>query len=58
MTHNDILNFLADRPAINQTKLMEELGYDRRNWYALKRGVRQVPKAKRGKFLEVLEKYG
>ena len=56
MTFHD---FLLARPAICHEALRREIGYpDRRNFSKMAAGLRDVPKAWRGRFAIVLEKYG
>ena len=51
--------FLTTRPAICHEALRREIGYpDRRNFNKMTAGLRDVPRAWRGKFSTVLEKYG
>jgi hypothetical protein len=50
--------FIAERPALNLSALAEELGVDRVNFLKIVAGLRKIPRAKRGRFLSVAQKYG
>lgn len=58
MNDHAFRQFLAERPALNITVLAQELGVDRINLYKIISGERSIPKAKRGHFLRVAQKYG
>ncbi|MBK7937993.1 MAG: hypothetical protein IPJ82_13270 [Lewinellaceae bacterium] len=50
--------FIAERPALNLSVLADELGIDRVNLQKIISGLRKIPKAKRGIFLQIAQKYG
>lgn len=58
MNEQDFRRFIAERPALNLSVLANELGVDRVNLYKIIAGLRSIPKAKRGHFLAVAQKYG
>jgi hypothetical protein len=50
--------FIAERPALNLSVLAGELEMDRVNLLKIISGLRKIPKAKRGRFYQVAQKYG
>lgn len=58
MNEHQFRQFIAERPALRLSILAEELGIDRVNLYKIIRGLRTIPKAKRGQFLVIAQKYG
>ena len=50
--------FVTERPALNLSALALELGMDRTNLLKIIAGLRDIPRAKRGIFASVAEKYG
>ena len=58
MNEKSFCQFIADRPALNLSALAEELGMDRVNLLKIIAGLRKIPQAKRGQFLQVAQKYG
>ena len=57
MNDHQFRQFIAERPAIHLSMLAAELGIDRVNLYKIIHGLRTMPKAKRGQFLLVAQKY-
>ena len=51
-------HFIAERPALNLSVLADELDIDRVNLNKIIKGLRKIPKAKRGIFYQVAQKYG
>ena len=58
MDEQALRHFIAARPALNLSALAEELGIDRVNLLKIVAGLRKIPRAKRGRFLFVAQKYG
>lgn len=58
MKNEQLIEFLSERPSLNIESLIKELKIDKRNFYAILNNKRKIPKAKRGKFLEILVRYG
>lgn len=50
--------FLTERPAISPDRLARELDYDRTNLQKIIIGKRNIPRARRGDFKEIMMKYG
>ena len=55
---NTFPQFIAERPALNLSVLADELDIDRVNLNKIIKGLRKIPKAKRGIFYQVAQKYG
>ena len=51
-------HFIAERPALNLSVLADELDIDRVNLNKIIKGLRKIPKAKRGIFYQMPQKYG
>lgn len=58
MDEQTFRQFIAERPALNLSALADELGMDRVNLTKVITGLRKIPKAKRGLFYNVAQKYG
>ena len=50
--------FIAERPALNWSKLAKELEIDRVNLGKIVKGYRDIPKARSGTFIRIMKKYG
>ena len=55
---NHFRKFLEERPAISPNRLAKELDFDKTNLQKIIIGLRNIPKAKRGKFVAMMKKYG
>ena len=55
---NELRVFLEERPAINHTIFANECKIDRVNFSKILKGIRKIPKPKRGQVLRTMEKYG
>jgi putative heme iron utilization protein len=58
MNNLHLIQFLAERPAINVEALIRELQIDKRNFYAILHNNRKIPAHKRGIFFRTMTKYG
>ena len=54
----ELQTFLAERPAINKSAFAKELMIDRMTLEKILICIRKIPKAKRGIFLNIMQKYG
>ena len=55
---NELRVFLEERPAINHAAFAKECTIDRVNFSKILKGIRKIPKPKRGQILRTIEKYG
>jgi hypothetical protein len=58
MDESSFRQFIAERPALNLSVLADEVEMDRVNLHKIINGLRKIPKAKRGRFYQVAQKYG
>lgn len=54
----NFIEFIKERPAICITKLAKEIDIDRVNLSKIILGYRNIPKKKKGVFLQIMNKYG
>lgn len=50
--------FLADHQAINHSAFAREIGIDRMDFAKIVKGLRRIPRPRRGDFLKTMRKYG
>jgi transcriptional accessory protein Tex/SPT6 len=55
---NDFRKFIKERPALNISALAKELKIDRVTLIKIIEGYLKIPRHRRGKFLEIMLKYG
>ena len=55
---NHFRNFLEERPAISPNRLAKELDFDKTNLQKIIVGLRNIPKKRRGDFVQIMKKYG
>ncbi|MEO6039590.1 MAG: hypothetical protein ABIQ93_14340 [Saprospiraceae bacterium] len=58
MDEQDFRQFIAERPPLNLSALADELRTDRVNLRKIIAGLRNIPRAKRGIFMKIAQKYG
>jgi len=58
MNEHDFRQFIVERSALNISALADELQIDRVNVHKIIAGLRNIPRAKRGIFTRIAQKYG